>query len=287
MSTFVSMELRGSGRPVVVVTGASTGIGLALARKFLIQGHDVVLLARGESRLKAAVEDLKKVARENQSVAAIPFDVTQVGAYGELVQRLDASGFYVDVLINNAGIGLGGAFADQTSAEIDNLVAINIAALTRLTHRAIADMRRRGHGHIINIASVGGYVPGPYQAAYYASKAYVLSLSEAVAGELSGSGIRISVVAPGPVDTAFHAAMGAKDSFYRLILPSSSPEQIAAAAYRGYRLGLRVVVPGIFNRIMAASLRVLPHPISVPLTGWMLKPRGNAASNEGVDDTRS
>jgi short-subunit dehydrogenase len=272
-------EQKGSSRPVVVVTGASVGIGLALARKFVEQGHNVALLARNESRLAAACAQLQKLAGVHQAVIAFPLDVTGEDVYGELVQQLTARGFYVDVFINNAGIGLGGAFADHTTSEIANLVALNVATLTRLVHHAIADMRQRGHGHVINIASLGGYAPGPYQAAYYASKAYVLSLSEAVAHELMGSGVRLTVVAPGAIDTNFHAAMGAKNSFYRLILPSSSPERVAVAVYRGYRLGLRVIVPGIFNRLMMVAARIMPHPITVPLMGWLLKPRGGGATS--------
>lgn len=260
-------------QPAVVVTGASEGLGLALARKFLEKGHNVVLLARGNERLAAAVEAMRQVARSGQLVVAISLDVTREDAYAELECQLVAGGLHVDVLVNNAGMGLSGPLADHSLRDVDALVALNIAALTRLTRQAIADMRKRGHGHIINVASLGGYVPGPYQAAYYASKAYVLSLSEAVACELAGSGIGVSVVAPGPVDTGFHAAMGAQNALYRLLLPSCSPEQVAASTYRGYRLGLRVIVPGVLNRLMVVALRLTPHPIAVPITGWLLSPR--------------
>lgn len=274
---------RGASKPAVVVTGASAGIGLALARKFLEKGHNVVLLARGQERLSVAAEGLRQVAGNDRKVIAISLDVTGESAYALLLQQLCSSGWHVDVFINNAGLGLGGAFADQSVEAVDSLVALNVAAVTRLVHHAIADMRQRGGGHIINVASLGGCVPGPYQAAYYASKAFVLSLSEALTQELAGSGIRVSVVAPGPVDTGFHAAMGARTALYRLLLPSSSPEQVAASVYRGYRLGLRVIVPGMLSRIMMVALRVMPHPISVPMIGWMLKPRGWGASSDKVD----
>ena len=208
------------------------------------------------------------------AAVAVSLDVTQDDAYEVLAKRLAERGLYVDVLINNAGAGLGGEFADHSPAEVERLIALNVSALTRLMQGAIADMRGRGGGHIINMSSLGGYVPGPQQAAYYASKAYVLSLSEAVACELSGSGIRVSVVAPGPVDTGFHATMGAQDAYYRRLLPPLSPDGVAASVYRGYRLGLRVIIPGVFNRIMFVALRLMPHPITVPLTGWLLRPRG-------------
>jgi len=272
-------ERYGAGQPVVVVTGASQGIGLALARKFSEKGHNVVLVAREQARLAAAAEILRRPAGSGQVVRAIALDVTHEEAYADLVQRLFVDGFYVDVLINNAGMGLCGAFAEQSNHDVERLIGLNIGALTRLTHQAIADMRQRGRGHIINVASLGGYVPGPYQAAYYASKAYVLSLSEALAHELAGSGIRISVVAPGPVDTGFHAQMGAARALYRLMLPSLSPERVAASIYRGYRLGLRVIVPGALNRAMSVALRLIPHPIAVPMIGWLLRPRALEATH--------
>ncbi len=279
-------DWRGASRATVVVTGASEGIGLALARKFLEKGHNVVLVARGETRLNAATETLQKLAGDHLAAIAIPLDVAREDAYEELTQQLAANGMHVDVLINNAGMGLSGAFADESSDNVDRLVALNVVALTRLAHHAIADMRQRGSGHIINVASLGGYVPGPYQAAYYASKAYVLSLSEALAYELAGSGVRVSVAVPGPVDTGFHAEMGASRSFYRLLLPSHSPEQVAASIYRGYRFGLQVIVPGVLNRIMGVALRVMPHPIAVPIVGWLLKPRGSEATGGGRETER-
>lgn len=283
----IAAEQLPASRPAVVVTGASSGIGLAIARKFLEKGHNVVLVARGEALLAAAAESLRLAAVDNLAVVAIPLDVTRADAYAELAQRLIAHGLHVDILINSAGMGLGGAFADQAMDELDRLIALNVAAVTRMVHHAIADMRQRGTGHIINVASLGGYVPGPYQAAYYASKAFVLSLSEALAHELSGSGIRVSVVAPGPVETGFHAAMGADNALYRLLLPSHSPEQVAASIYLGYRLGLRAIVPGVLYRLMGLALRVMPHPIAVPMIGWLLKPRENRATDDRSPVRRS
>ncbi len=261
--------------PAVVVTGASEGIGLALARRFVEKGHSVVVVARGDERLAAAADTLLPLAAKGCMVLHVALDVTRVDAYAELARRMDDAGLYISVLVNNAGLGLGGTFASHEPEAIDNLIAVNNAGLTRLMHAAIQDMRTRGLGHIINMASLGGYVPGPYQAAYYASKAYVISLSEAVDAELKGSGLRVSVVAPGPVNTGFHASMGAEGALYRRLLPAMTPRQVARSVYRGYRLGLRVIVPGVMNRFVAVVLRVLPHPVVVPLMGWLLKPRGH------------
>lgn len=259
--------------PATVITGASDGIGLALARMFLSKGHTVVAVARNRERLAAAVFGLEPLTRANQYVRALPLDVTDADAAAQITGMLADHGLHLDVLINNAGIGLGGPFARQAPTDIERLVALNIAALTRLTHAAIATMLPAGRGHIINMASLGGYAPGPNQAAYYASKAYVISLSEALSSELAGSGVKVTVVAPGPVDTGFHAGMQADRAYYRRLLPASTADDVAAATYRGYRLGLRVVVPGIFNRGLLPAMRLLPHTLLVPLTGWLLAQR--------------
>lgn len=265
-------------RPAVVVTGASEGIGLAIARAFVVHGHQSVLVARDAVRLGAAVTSIADAVPGGGAASAVALDVTREDAYGVIARHLEGRGLHVDVLINNAGAGLGGDFAGHSIDEIDRLIALNVSSLTRMMRAAISDMKGRGRGHVINMASLGGYVPGPYQAAYYASKSYVMSLSEAVAQETRGTGIRISVVAPGPVDTGFHADMGADQALYRWLLPSLSPDRVAASVYRGYRMGRRVIVPGIANSIMAVALRVMPHVLSVPLTGWLLRPRAGRRS---------
>jgi short-subunit dehydrogenase len=140
-------------------------------------------------------------------------------------------------------------------------------------HHVLPGMLARGRGGVMNVASLGGLAPGPYQAAYYASKAYVVSLTEAVASEIAGLGVRLTALAPGPVNTGFHAAMGAEHSFYRQLIFPLSPEGTAKAAYRGYVLGRRLVVPGLFNKLLAIALRILPHTLLLPLIGWLLRPR--------------
>ena len=132
-------------------------------------------------------------------------------------------------------------------------------------------MLERRRGGILNVASLGAYVPGPHQAAYYASKAYVLSLTEAIATETAGRGVKISVLVPGPVETVFHANMGAEASRYRALLPALTAERVADAGYRGFTFGQRVVAPGLLTRPSLIALKLLPHPISVPLVAWLLK----------------
>lgn len=255
--------------PAVVVTGGTRGIGLASAHIFLANGHNVLIVARNQSELTAAAADLNR--QHDGRCRSLALDVTQADAAARITEALQQSDLYLDILVNNAGIGASGAFAENTRDQLDTLVALNVAALTRLTRSALSGMLARGRGGIINLASLGGYVPGPYQATYYASKAYVISLSEAIAAEISGRGVIVCTVAPGPVDTRFHADMGASGAIYKRFLPNLTPERVASAAYRGFTNGQRVVVPGLHYRSAFLALRLLPHFVSVPLTAMLLK----------------
>ena len=257
-------------KPIVVVTGGSRGIGAALAMRFAEAGNHVALVARNAEALAAAARQISE--KTNQSIIEILLDITDANAPEHMEKTLAAQGFYIDVLINNAGTGLSGAFDQMKPDEIDALIGLNIRSLTRMMRHVLPAMRARRRGGILNIASLGGTVPGPYQAAYYASKAYVISLTEAVAAELPGEGVRIAALLPGPVNTSFHADMGAEHSRYRWMLPAHSPEAVAHIAHRNFRLGQRVIVPGLFNRLAFGALRLLPHPISVPVMAWLLAP---------------
>lgn len=259
-------------RPVVLVTGASRGIGAELASAFARKGYAIALLARGEAGLASVAARI--AAESGTKPLTLAVDLTAPDALAEIDRQLASQGAFVNILVNNAGLGLAGPFAAADAAELGRLAAVNIGALTALSRRYLPGMLARRSGGILNVASLGGAVPGPGQAAYYASKAYVLSLSEALASECSGQGVRISVLAPGPVETAFHAAMGAEDSLYRVLFPPLSPHRAARAGYRGFAWGRRLIVPGIFNMLCYAALRLLPHPVSVPLVKLLLaKPR--------------
>jgi len=259
-------------RPMVVVTGGSEGIGYALASRFAAAGCDVLLVARRAEVLAAAAERIRR--DHGVEAAAVPADIAAPEAVGAIEAALAAHRAYCDVLVNNAGIGLAGPFLQQPPEAVMQLIAVNIAALTRLTRHFLPGMRVRGRGGVLNVASLGGYVPGPYQAVYYASKAYVLSFSEAIARETTGQGVRVTALAPGPVNTAFHARMGADASFYRYLVAPASPEAVARAGYWAFALGLRVVVPGLLNPLLALAMRILPHRIVVPIVGVLLRLRG-------------
>jgi uncharacterized protein len=256
-------------RPMTVVTGASEGIGYALARRFARGGHDLLLIARRAEPLEAAAARIE--GEFAVSVAALALDVTGDEAIAAIEAALARHGAYADVLINSAGVGLAGRFDQQAPDALVRLIDLNIRALTALTRHFLEGMRVRGRGGILNLASLGGFAPGPYQAVYYASKAYVLSFTEAVAAETKGEGVRLTALAPGPVNTAFHRRMHAERAWYRLLVPPSSALGVARFGYFGFALGWRVVVPGLLNPLLALALRVLPHRITVPIVGWLLR----------------
>ena len=257
--------------PFVVVTGGSDGIGLAIAQRFLREGRAVLLVARRAARLADVQDQLRRETSGRVEVLAL--DVTDAGAVAAIDAAVAAYGGTVDVLVNSAGIGLSGAFVTNDPAGLDRLVDLNVKALARLTRHVLPGMVARGRGGIINVASLGGYAPGPYQAAYYASKAFVISLTEAIAYETRGKGVSISAVAPGPVQTAFHERMKAERGWYLQMVPQTTAETVARAAVLGFKLHQRVVVPGLVNKLMMPAMKVIPHRLMEPLLGLLLDPR--------------
>jgi len=264
-------------RPMVVVTGGSEGIGYALARRFAAAGCDVMLVARRAEPLERAAAGIR--AAFGVEAVAVPADVTGAGAIATIDAALAARGAYADVLVNSAGMGLSGLFHAHAPEDVMRLIDLNVRALTLLTRHFLPGMRLRGRGGILNVASLGGYAPGPYQAAYYASKAYVISLTEAIAAETTGEGVRLCVLAPGPANTRFHARMGSETAFYRTFILPASARSVARAGYWGFVLGARVVVPGLISPFAALAMRIMPHRILIPIVGWLLKPREERPSH--------
>lgn len=259
-------------RPMAVVTGGATGLGLELARVFAKAGNNILLVARGDAALSDACRQLSN--EFDVHIDSLAIDLTSSNAADEISSALTAQNAYADILINNAGIGLSGDFLRQSADEVGQLTDLNMRAATLLMHRFLPDMIKRGRGGVLNIASLGGYAPGPNQAAYYASKAYLISLSEAVAAEVAGKGVRISVAAPGPINTDFHSKMAADKSYYLRLMPVLKPHRVAKSAWFGYMWGQRVIIPGVLTRILSLAMRITPHPILVPIVGWLLKRRG-------------
>jgi short-subunit dehydrogenase len=271
-------------KPIVVVTGASRGIGLALARRFAKAGHDVAVIARhGDAATAAATS----ISREHGVAAlAVPMDVTEPGAPERIDAALAAEGFYLDTLVNCAGVGLAGPFVSHPEQKIVDLLDLNVIALTRLTRHSLPKMLARGTGGVLNVASLGGLVPGPNQAAYYASKAYVVSLTRAIATENAGRGVRLMALAPGPVDTGFHDAMGAELSFYRQLIIALSAEQTARAGYRAYVSGCHLFVPGLTTKLLQVAVWIIPPVVVLPIVGWLLRRREERPWSETDDKDR-
>jgi uncharacterized protein len=257
-------------RPCILITGGSQGLGAALAREFTRSGQPLVLVARDPEALKSIADDLGKSGAEVHILAA---DLANPAGRDAIEAALSNLGAYVDVLVNNAAIGLGGPFIEHAPGHIDRLVELNMGALTNLTRRFLPGMVVRGRGGVLNVASLGGFVPGPHQTAYYASKAYVISLTQALAHEVRGLGVRVSVLAPGPIATKFHARMGAEHSYYLWLIGVSSPERVARAAYYGFLADRTLIFPSLGHHLEAMALQILPRWLTVPVVGWMLQRR--------------
>lgn len=264
-------------RPVTVVTGGSEGIGLAIAHRFAELRHDLLLVARRPEPLAAAAAAV--ASRHGVRVRTLALDLTGTGAPAAIEAALAEDGAVAHIIVNNAGVGLCDRFDALPLPAIESLIALNISALTRIMRHFAPGLRGRRGAGFLNVASLGGYTPGPYQAVYYASKSYVIALSEAVADELAAGGVRVCVVAPGPVETLFHARMGAEASLYRRLFPAARADAVAWWAVRGYSLGVRLILPGLLSTFAFAALRIMPHRLVVPLVGFLLKPRGREARN--------
>jgi short-subunit dehydrogenase len=249
-----------------VITGASAGIGAALARALASAGYDLVLVARRGDRLEALAEELR--AGTGREVAVEAMDVTAPDALERLLEAAPRPA----VLVNNAGAGKFGRVTEQSPDEAGFLVRLNCEALTRLTVGFVPAMRARGKGVIVNIASIAGFQPVPYFAVYAATKAYVLSLSEALDVELAASGVRVVAVCPGPVPTEFQAQAGSPDA--REDRHHVTPEAIAEATLAAIRSPRRVVTPVASHRWMHFAQRIAPRGLVLRLAAKKMRARG-------------
>ncbi|BAR98908.1 short-chain dehydrogenase [Blastochloris viridis] len=255
---------------MVLVTGASTGIGAALARLFAADGHQLALVARHAAGLSALADEIAAAGAPRPLV--VPADLCRGDSAGLVAAELAAKGFEPAVVVNNAGFGLVGAAGALDRAEQLQMIDLNVRALTDFSLRFLPGVIRH-RGGILNVASVAGFLPGPGMAVYYATKAFVLSFSEALAQELSGSGASVTVLCPGPVPTGFQARSGMSLAS----IPSAmtmSAEAVAKAGYDGFNAGRRVVVPGITNRLAAALVGLVPRRLLLPAMQRLQQQRG-------------
>jgi len=257
-------------RKTALVTGASSGIGAELARIHAERGGDLVVVARRQGRLDELKTELEKA--HGITIHVLPKDLTQADAPQQIHDKLQSRGVQVDYLINNAGFGNRGLFHEQDWAQNEAMIKLNILALTALTRAFLPRMIDRGGGRILNVASMAGFVPGPLQAVYYASKAYVISLSEALANELAGTGVTVTVLCPGPTETEFTRRAEMKG--VRLLERMASPRQVAQTGYDAMLKGKTVVVPGPLSKItIHGLLRLSPRRLTVSISRALMEKR--------------
>lgn len=255
-----------SPRPIALVTGASMGIGLELARLAAADGHDLVLVARSEERLAALADELR--ATHGARATIVPADLTEPDAPSRVVEVLEQGGLEVDVLVNCAGFGSTGRYwlADR-ERELD-MIQVNVTALADLTHRLLPGMVARERGRVLNVASTAGFVPGPNMATYYATKAFVVSFTEALAHELRGTGVTATALCPGPVATAFSKIAG-NDQSILFKVGVDRPERVAALGWKAMKRGRAVVVTGWTNKLAALGVRFSPRVVARAMAGFL------------------
>jgi short-subunit dehydrogenase len=249
----------------VLITGASGGIGYELAKLFARDRHNLVLVARSGDKLAQVAAELQA---HGITVKTIPLDLAALQARKFLFDQLQREGISVDILINNAAFGIFGEFAQMAESEILGQLDLNIIALTELTRLFLPAMIRRRSGRIMNVASTAGFQPGPLMAVYYATKAYVISFSEAIANELRGSGVMVTCFCPGATHTGFAQRAGIDKS--RLFkFGAMSAEKVALDGYRAVMEGRGLAISGAHNWLVAESTRFAPRKMVTAVSRWV------------------
>lgn len=256
---------------LALVTGASSGIGMQLARLFAADRIDLVLVARRAQELDSLAAELRTGC--GVAVTVLPLDLAQPGAARALFAALQSRGLVVTDLCNNAGFGLFGLFQGTALDDESAMIQLNITALTELTKLFLPPMLARRNGRILNVASTASFQPGPFMAVYYASKAYVLSLSEALATELKGSGVTVTALCPGPTRTGFQARAAMHNSALLKNVALTDVDDVARAGYRAMQRGQRVIVPGWINRLGVFSTRFVPRWMSAEIVKKISAPQ--------------
>ena len=242
-----------------LITGASAGIGCELAKLFAKDGYALVLVARDGPRLNQFADELQ--GQFNVSAKPFALNLASSSAPQFLFDQLAREKLAIDVLVNNAGYGKLGAFMEVALEESLGQIQLNITALTHLTKLFLGPMLERKLGKILNVASIAGFQPGPLMAVYYASKAYVISFSEALANELRGSGITVTCLCPGATDTEFQKRAGTEETLLFRGLRPMNAKTVAQDGYRALMKGKPLVISGLRNWLLAESLRVSPRRV--------------------------
>jgi len=265
----MARKRKGEGQ-TALVTGASMGIGVELARCFAEAGYDLVLTARSADALDKLAQDF--AARYKVTVSAVPLDLGVIGAGTALAKAIADRGLSVDVLVNNAGYGVAGAYTGSDLGQEMGMIDLNIRALAELTHLYWTRMLANKRGGVLNVASTAAFQPGPLMAVYYASKAFVLSFSEALWKEAEGTGVHVSCLCPGPTESNFRERAGTgKTKLTNLGTPMSSAA-VARMGYRGFAKNRRVVVTGARNKMLASLAPFLPRKTLLGIVHNMQSP---------------
>lgn len=250
-----------------LITGASRGIGQALAFEFARHGHDLVLVAREEHRLMQIATTLKL----NYGIQAdcIAMDLSRPGSALNLVEILDEKQLDIECLVNNAGMGCLADFADTNAEIVNAMIHLNMTCLTELSHHFAQRFSKLGQGKLLQVASTAGFEPGPRMAVYYATKAFVISLSQALAYELKPHGVTVSILCPGPTDTSFLERAHMQGSWLaRGAIGLMRAETVAKKAYRGLMNNKLFIIPGIMNKLVVFAAKISPSFISTRLVAF-------------------
>ena len=253
-----------------LITGASSGIGLQLAHLFAKDGYRLVLVARSRGALRELGDELQ--SRYDVEVRVSPKDLAHPAAPAELHQELQEAGIVLDVLVNNAGFGGSGPFLQTEWYNEAEMIQVNVVTLTFLTKLFLPQILAR-KGKLLNVASVAAFLPGPYTAIYYASKAFVLHFTEALAEELRGTGTTVTCLCPGPVQTGFQKRAhtgGSSRAHGKLFL---DVRDVARSGYEGMKNGRRLVIPGWRNRLLTEMLRLVPRNTVTRMVARMYQSR--------------
>jgi short-subunit dehydrogenase len=264
------MSPTSSSSRTALVTGASSGIGKAIAEQFARDGVNLVISARSADQLAALAAQWQ--SQYGVQVKAIPADLAQPGAAQALFEAVAAGGIALDFLVNNAGYGGFGLFADTALEGELAMMRLNMEALTVLSKLFLPQVASR-RGRIMNVASTAAFQPGPYMAVYYATKAYVLSFTEALAAELAGTGVTVTAFCPGPTASGFQDRAVMQDSALVKGRKLPTSEEVGLAGYRAMMAGKRVYIPGLMNWLMAQSVRFSPRTVVTTMVKYISRPK--------------
>lgn len=259
-------------KPLVLITGGSGGIGAALAHELAEADYNLLLIGKNEDRLRSVAARLQKIG--SGEVLSLAMDLANFELHDTIDDLLEAKGYHVEILVNNAGLGERNEFLEAEWSELEHVLDVNIKVLTALTHRYLPKMTARGSGTLLNMASLGGVTPGPYNSIYFSTKAYVVNFTESLANEVRGKGVYIGAILAGPTKTAFHHKIDGQNSLYNYLLWHLKPRFVARSVHRGMLTRIwAIITPGFIYSLAALFLRVIPGSLMAPLMGFLYKKR--------------